>query len=928
MIDLRREAVLVFDKAKGEFVDRTQEIAERRGPGGDGKISIRYQKSRQVYTYGPERIRVVPVRAVAIPPGAKVSVDGEIWPSVIDVWAFDGPEGPLRRIIYRRPGQEGFKTLPVAQIQIITGAEQNPRADGVLKYWRVIASRLPAENPTRRGYATMDFVHPESALGQYLVGAPIRRWERQASPIFPFRCNLSQRQAVDNALSNSISVIEGPPGTGKTETILNLIASIVAAGAGTVGVVSLSNSAVDNVREKLVDLGFGYVIAGLGRQEKRQEFFAAQATRSVEVERFLKEEHPMPPAGRLADVDKRLRAAQAGERTRAEFRLELDAHLLELRHFEDHLVRQDIPDLEGLPLLRRSSERIVDFLAETHFDVTRSRPGLLRRIRRYLRYGSLRGLDPGDTEVVLRLQRAYYDRRITELRAEIMQVESKLQRVHFDRLVAGHQELSGQTLRAALDARYRGLSRTSYRENSYQTGKTFQQFTEDYPVVLSTCHSLRRSIAGGTLLDYLIIDEASQVDLLTAGLALSCCRNLVVVGDRKQLAQIDSGAAEGLTAPGPAYDYQQSILSSLGDLYGDQLPVTLLREHYRCDPAIIGYCNKAFYDGDLIPYTIPGPGRAMIVAPTVAGNHMRQHRGGGRSNQREVDVIVGEVIPKYCADFPPTDIGVTTPYNLQVDKVAAALLDGSEAATVHKFQGRQKPVVIMTTVLDETWRGQTGHKFVDDPKMINVAVSRAARKFILVTNNQLMASSRHLRDLIGYIRYHDPDQGVVDSAVISVFDLLYREYDRRLRPLAARRRQELKYPSEDIIWTVLLDLLAEAKYAHLTVVGQVLLRNLLPDLSGLTPRQAKYVQNRASVDFVVYNRVTNQPWLVIEVDGFKYHEDDPEQLARDELKNQILLGCRMSLLRLPTTGSDEERRIREALDRSEIHWPVSPGARL
>lgn len=924
MIDLRREAVLIADKSTRRFIDKTKDIHAYCGPGVDGKIAVWFHGRGQPYPHGPERVRIVRGQAVLIPVGSKVIVEGEIWPKATEVWVFNGPEGPFCRVFYNRAAGEAYSTRPAAQVQVITGAEQNPAVAGVLQYWRAVLSRLPADDLLQRPYQDLGFVHPESALGQYLVGAPIQHWELRAAPIFPFRCNLSQRQAVDNALGHSISVIEGPPGTGKTETILNLIASIVAAGARTVGVVSLNNSAVDNVREKLVAFGFGYMIAGLGRQEKRQGFFAAQPARNADVQRFLTTDHPVPPSGRLADVDKRLRAAQAGERTRAQLRLELDAHLVELRHFEDHLRRQEVPELEGLPLLKRSSDRIVGFLAETQADLTGSRPGLLRRIRRYFRYGPLQGLDPDDTDVVLRLQRAYYEKRIAELRAEITHVEDKLRRVRFDRLVAEHQELSGQVLRAALGARYRGLSRTQYAEESYRSGRKFQQFTQDYPVLLSTCHSLRRCIPDGTLLDYLIIDEASQVDLLTAGLALSCCRNLVVVGDRQQLAQIANTAADGLTAPGSAYDYQrQSILSSLGDLYGDQLPVTLLREHYRCDPAIIGYCNKAFYGGDLIPYTTPGPGQPMTVARTVAGNHMRQHRAGGRSNQREVDVIVNEVIPDHCADVPATDIGITTPYNLQVDKVAAAVFADIQAATVHKFQGRQKPVIILTTVLDETWRGRTGHTFVDDPRMINVAVSRAAKKFILVTNNELMASSRYIRDLIGYIRYHDPDQEVVDSAVISVFDLLYREYDRRLRPLAARRRNELRYPSEDIIWTVLQDLLAEERYAHLTVIGQVLLRNLLRDLSGLTPGQAAYVRNRASVDFVVYNRVSNQPWLAIEVDGFAYHENDPKQLGRDALKDQILRDRQMPLLRLPTTGSGEERRIREALDRAEARWSAT-----
>jgi superfamily I DNA and/or RNA helicase len=52
-----------------------------------------------------------------------------------------------------------------------------------------------------------------------------------------------------------------------------------------------------------------------------------------------------------------------------------------------------------------------------------------------------------------------------------------------------------------------------------------------------------------------------------------------------------------------------------------------------------------------------------------------------------------------------TDIGVTTPYRIQASKTSD-VLDQLEADTVHKFQGRQKQVVILSTVLDETWRGR------------------------------------------------------------------------------------------------------------------------------------------------------------------------------------------------------------------------------
>jgi AAA domain/Protein of unknown function (DUF2726) len=626
-----------------------------------------------------------------------------------------------------------------------------------------------------------------------------------------------------------------------------------------------------------------------------------------------------PDLKQLADLDRRLRELQSAERIRADRRQALDAHQLELRHFDDHLHRAELPDLARLPLLRRSADRVLDYLAESELKLVGIRPGPLRRIRNYLRYGSVRALDPADTGVVLRLQLAYYHKRIAELEREIGRVEDELRRADFKQLSRQHQQLSVQFLHSELAARYQESRGTCYRADSYRLGKTFDDFIKDYPALLSTCHSLRASIADGYLLDYLIIDEASQVNLLLAGLAMSCARSVVVVGDQRQLPPIPIDAANGLPVPVPAYDCQHNLLAALSELYGADLPRTLLCEHYRCHPVIIGFCNKKFYGGELIPYTSSGAEPPMIVVRTVEGNHMRQHREGGRSNQREVDVITQEVIPEDCSSFAGTDIGVTTPYRLQATK-AADVLGQAEVDTVRKFQGRQKRVVILTTVLDETWRGRTGLDFVDDPQLINVAVSRAIQRFILVTNYDTLPASRHIRDLVGYIRYHHPGEEIVDSTVISVFDLLYHAYSQRLQQLAARLRKELKYPSEDIIWTVLHDIIAEQRYAHMTVTSQVLLRNLLPDLGRLTLAQRAYIQHRASVDFVVYNRVTNQPLLAIEVDGFTFHENSPDQRARDALKDEILDAHQMPLLRLPTTGSREHQQIRQALDNAEAHW--------
>ena len=922
MIDPRIMAVLIRDRAADQFEDATRRISQIHTAGE--RIEIVFV-DRKRFCYGRDRVRILqdPRRRV-LTEGERVEVAGSTWPSATEVLTFTGPGGAWSRVFYQKRAGEGFSTYPASQVRVVASATETPAVADLLRYLRTVVSRLAHDDPLRPGYEKLAFVHPESALSSFLSRSPIQARFQDITPIFPFRCNLSQRAAVENALTRSISVIEGPPGTGKTETILNLIANIVAVQHMTVGIVSFGNTAVDNVRDKLQAQGFGHLIGNLGRREKREEFFDRQGKRNTEVAQFLSHAPDRPDPEQLADLDRRLRGLQDAERTRAERRLALNAHRLELRHFEDHLHRDQLPDLVGLPLMHRSADRVLDYLAESEMVLAGIRPGPLRRIRNYFRYGSVRALDAGDTSVVLRLQQAYYHKRIAELEREIGRVEEELRRADFDQLSRQHQQLSIQFLHSELAARYQESPRTVYHADSYRLGATFSEFIKDYPALLSTCHSIRDSIADGYLLDYLIIDEASQVNLLLAGLAMSGARHVVVVGDQRQLPPIPINAADGLTPPVPAYDCQRSLLAALADLYGASLPRTLLCEHYRCNPVIIGFCNKKFYGGELIPYTSAGADRPMIVVRTVEGNHMRQHREGGRSNQREIDVIVQEVKARYCQGYADADIGVTTPYRPQADK-AADVLDRIEANTVHKFQGRQKQIVIFSSVLDETWRGRTGLPFVDDPQMINVAVSRAIRRFILVTNHDMLPNSRHIRDLVGYIQYHNPGDEVVDSGVVSVFDLLYGAYSQRLRPLAARLRKELKYPSEDIIWTVVHDIIAEQRYMHMAVTPQVLLRNLLPNLGSLTPAQRAYIQHRASVDFVVYNRVTNQPLLAIEVDGFAFHENNPDQRARDALKDEILRAHQMPLLRLPTTGSREHQRIRQALDNAEVHWASLPG---
>lgn len=113
--------------------------------------------------------------------------------------------------------------------------------------------------------------HPDTALHAYCSGQSKKR-DSPWSLIFPFGLNESQLLAVERAFYSQISVIEGPPGTGKTQTILNIVANILIQNK-TVAILSNNNSAVSNVYEKMDRQQLGYMVARLGSAENRQQFF-------------------------------------------------------------------------------------------------------------------------------------------------------------------------------------------------------------------------------------------------------------------------------------------------------------------------------------------------------------------------------------------------------------------------------------------------------------------------------------------------------------------------------------------------------------------------------------------------------------------------------------------------------------------------------
>ncbi|WP_246517522.1 AAA domain-containing protein [Clostridium aciditolerans] len=438
--------------------------------------------------------------------------------------------------------------------------------------------------------------------------------------------------------------------------------------------------------------------------------------------------------------------------------------------------------------------------------------------------------------------------------------------------------------------------------------KKFSNFINEYPIILSTTHSLRKCASRNYLFDYVIIDESSQIDIVTGALAFSCAKNVVIVGDLKQLPNVVTKENKDISNSiydryklNEAYKYSEnSLLSSISMLYSE-VPKTLLREHYRCHPKIIDFCNKKFYDDQLIILTDESScDKPLEVYKTVKGNHERNHY-----NQRQIDVILKEIIPKLKEN---KSVGIASPYRNQIKELKDVISsEDIEIDTVHKYQGREKEIMILSTVSNEA------NDFMDNANLLNVAISRAENKLIIVvSDNEELLNSSNIGDLIRYIQYNNLE--IINSSIYSIFDLLYSSYSEQLLEFIKKNKKVSKYNSENLMNSLIEKVLACEEFKSLGKVLHYQLNMLIRDTSKLDEKELKYVTNPLThADFFIFRKIDKMPVLVVEVDGYAFHLNNPEQLERDKMKDRILAKYNIPILRLPTNGSEEEKKLKEKL---------------
>ncbi len=264
------------------------------------------------------------------------------------------------------------------------------------------------------------------------------------------------------------------------------------------------------------------------------------------------------------------------------------------------------------------------------------------------------------------------------------------------------------------------------------------------------------------MFDTVIIDEASQASITLALLAMVRGRKWIIVGDHKQLLPIFKSLPDT-----PELLEELSAFTSLKKRFKNR--VLWLETHYRSNAEIIGFSAKYVYEGRIKPHEscyakklvlkkqpeLPplNPDKPVVFVHVLQNPAKMRRENGSIANLEEAETVARMIRELVSLGVEPGSIGVITPYKLQRSTLASMLENlvkkGLEIDTVDSFQGREKDVIILSL----TCTSAPSFDFVSNPHRLNVAVTRAVKKLIVVgdaENISMMSKHKLLYKLLEY----------------------------------------------------------------------------------------------------------------------------------------------------------------------------------
>jgi len=597
----------------------------------------------------------------------------------------------------------------------------------------------------------------DTAAGQLLLKTTAAKTPRARVPVAPLLLNPYQLEVIKRSHTEAVTVVTGPPGTGKSQLVVCAAADAWSAGESVL-LVSTNNAAVDVAVSRAGDVAAGLLVR-TGSKEHRDCLPTVTAN--------LVAQYSTPCTAQAEDYGGQVRASyekcqgllkSAAKLADAEHEM-LGVVEAALRAAESFWSPEPVPDQHAadldlvhavavvlrLPVFRR--RRLRSLFREKGVPVPRTIS--IKSARRWVNAAKCYGE-----------ARAHVDSLRTEelsggFRDAVGQAEGD------------YAEASKGLVRALVhDNMLRGRDRIKILGATSGAPKLYAQISDALDTLRGwgcTALSLRQNFSlRANLFGLVVVDEASQCPLAYVLPAAYRARRLLVVGDPNQLPPVvqlsadrsdryaqDYGASH-LTQenPGIRFSSETSAFEAFQNVHGAN-KTYLLAEHFRCHPKIARWFSKVFYkDGLQVltdtsdafnPAGPPSVGLGLVWED-VAGHAERGPGGESWVNDTEADraaeLVAGAV-------RSGVRVGVVTPYraqaNLIAQKVRAKVKDGEALAevgfksgTAHTFQGDERDLIVFSCCVADGIEPRSLLWVEANKNLINVAASRARQCLIVL----------------------------------------------------------------------------------------------------------------------------------------------------------------------------------------------------
>ena len=294
-----------------------------------------------------------------------------------------------------------------------------------------------------------------------------------------------------------------------------------------------------------------------------------------------------------------------------------------------------------------------------------------------------------------------------------------------------------------------------FKEARALESRAVEQVLDKANVLLSTLTGLDSSLIGGRQFDLCVIDEAGQTTQAATWIPITRSKRVVLAGDHLQLPPtiLSKKAAEA--------GFSISLLEALMTQEKGVLSRQLMTQ-YRMNEAIMAFSSATFYEDSLIAddavkshllADLPEVANDVLVDTAVtfidtAGasyDEELEADGSSRLNREEANLIVKKVNHLFKLGLTPAQIGIITPYSAQVRLLRELLGEAIEIFSVDGFQGREKEAILISLVRANE-NGDIG--FLSEIRRMNVALTRARRKLLVVGDSATITTHPFFADLV------------------------------------------------------------------------------------------------------------------------------------------------------------------------------------